>query len=333
MQSNNIVLENQPPSGAIVMAWGIFLLGPFAAFSPLNSWAGVLLTAVTALLGIYIFISIVYTRVSSGTDKLSNIGDIPFFGIGTWVAGSSVLAQLLLEYASWSLGPVYVLLVISTVVWIVYISAAAAKLAILVRDREKRKQAHGVLLLTTVSTQSLILLYVKMFPASFPIGIGAGLLGIGLLFYIASLPLILQRFWKHWANTNCMVHGALSISGAAAVKLALFPAGLLAGFWILTAAAFIFIESLEIFRAVKRIGHEGLVTGLGIYAVTQWSRNFTFGMFYVFTKNVSLPEAMSFLAPVKNGILAAGPWVLLVLLVVEGMLYIKDYIVTVKTDA
>lgn len=37
MQSNNIVLENQPPAGAIVMAWGIFLLGPFAAFSPLHS--------------------------------------------------------------------------------------------------------------------------------------------------------------------------------------------------------------------------------------------------------------------------------------------------------
>lgn len=32
MQPNSVFLENQPSSGAIVMARGIFLLGPFVSF-------------------------------------------------------------------------------------------------------------------------------------------------------------------------------------------------------------------------------------------------------------------------------------------------------------
>src|SRR5699024_12864366 len=53
--------------------------------------------------------------------------------------------------------------------------------------------------------------------------------------------------------------------------------------WGVSVIFFLFIEGMECVRAWKRYKRYHLSHGLFSYHVTQWSRNFTFGMFFAFT--------------------------------------------------
>src|SRR5690625_8044484 len=54
-------------------------------------------------------------------------------------------------------------------------------------------------------------------------------------------------------------------------------------FWLVVFLLVILIESTEVVRAISRIRLYGWNEGIFHYLITQWSRNFTFGMFYAFT--------------------------------------------------
>src|SRR5690606_34734493 len=83
----------------------------------------------------------------------------------------------------------------------------------------------------------------------------------------------------------------------------------------------------ECLRAVLRIRRYGLSRGIGVYHVSQWSRNFTFGMFYAFTLFLDLPRnplgQIHVLHTLKGAVIDYGAWVVLTLLINECLLFLK----------
>ena len=136
---------------------------------------------------------------------------------------------------------------------------------------------------------------------------------LGVFFYIVSFSLIVRRYAcegkaidldKGWFNTNCIIHGAMSITGLASAVCGVVPANLILLVWLWVISWFVIVEIIEIARAVKRIRLYGFADALLVYDPTQWSRNFTFGMLYAFTLNFDISQsaaANSFLRPAAWG--------------------------------
>ncbi len=96
---------------------------------------------------------------------------------------------------------------------------------------------------------------------------------------------------------------------------------MLATYWGLTLAVFVIVEAFELGRFAARVAAFGWREGVLIYDVSQWARNFTFGMFYAFTValvgSAGSTEPFGALAPVADAILRYGQYVVLLLLLVE----------------
>jgi hypothetical protein len=192
------------------------------------------------------------------------------------------------------------------------------------------QRANGLVLLTTVSTQSLVILAIALFPdvpllrqAALPLVL------LGYALYAVGAALILRRYlgqmgWRladDWENPNCILHGAMSITGLAAVTSGALPFPVCYATWLYAACMFVLVETVEAARLLQRWRLYGWRRGLGVYNVSQWSRNFTFGMFYAFTlafagafESDALPPAF---AAAQAVVLACGPYVVLALLVAE----------------
>ncbi|NHC43506.1 hypothetical protein G6549_27060 [Bacillus sp. MM2020_1] len=94
--------------------------------------------------------------------------------------------------------------------------------------------------------------------------------------------------------------------------------------WKVAFIIFISVESIEIYRLFKRIKHYGFNKAIFIYDVTQWSRVFTFAMFYTLT---SLLHTHLFIGSIViDTILNVGVWVVIILLMFELMLRFNDHI-------
>jgi len=105
------------------------------------------------------------------------------------------------------------------------------------------------------------------------------------------------------------------------------PPDLTLSIWLWAISWFVIIEIIEILRAVIRTRIHGLADGLFVYNPTQWSRNFTFGMLYAFTLNFDIAQsaaADTFLLPLHQVILQYFSWVVLVLLLLEIFVFLRD---------
>jgi hypothetical protein len=97
--------------------------------------------------------------------------------------------------------------------------------------------------------------------------------------------------------------------------------------WYYVLLVFVAVESLEVVRLVLRVKEHGWREGVLAYRVTQWSRNFTFGMFYAFT--LQLPDNATEIDPVawmpafRSLILTYGPYAVLLLLLIEFFIYVR----------
>jgi len=155
---------------------------------------------------------------------------------------------------------------------------------------------------------------------------------LGILFYAAGFALLVLRYrrpdWsltEDWPETNCILYGAVAITGAAALKSSVFPGGVLLGIWVFALLLLLLVEGMEVVRAVRRIRKYGWGRGVGVYAPAQWSRLFTLGMFYFFTQQgerIFPGEAGSFLRELRQWILDGGAWVIAVLLAAEIVLWV-----------
>jgi hypothetical protein len=102
------------------------------------------------------------------------------------------------------------------------------------------------------------------------------------------------------------------------------PAFLCLGLWLYVALVFVAVEGIEALRLWLRVREYGWRAGVGVYDVSQWARNFTFGMFYAFTaaalERFAPGADPAWLVGMQRAVAAVGPWVVLALLLIEGAL-------------
>lgn len=308
-------------SGSIIMALGIFTLGALQQI-PLIGQYGKTITLFLFLLWFLMLISFVPTLINNNFRKLLISSPIKSFAIGTWIAGTSVICILMVhEYQQLQIIIKYISM-FNLFAWIGYILFCINQFKRIIVQNLSR-DVHGVILLTTVSTQSISCLLINIFQGEISSKIIVLLIIVGIVLYLFSIVLILIRFIQKRStihelkNTDCIIHGALSISGLAMTQSQVFSSEFLIGFWYFVIALFILIEAFEIVRAVARVKLFGLKKALFTYDVSQWSRNFTFGMLYYFTFNlVTLYKGkISWIFQLQ--FLELFAWVVLILLVIE----------------
>lgn len=216
-----------PGSAAMIMALGIFLVGAIDTVVFIQSHIEYYFAIGLLILWCFVYglLSIQFFNRNFLTTFLSN--PISSFLVGTWIAGVSVLCHVLLKYfPSW----IYLIRIIATI----NVILALPFLILCFRNMIKlysseQRLVHGVLLLSTVGIQSIVLLWHKVFFV-LPVWLFEMVVLMGLGFYMLSMVLILKRYLRRggwtlvhdWTNTNCIIHGALSITGFAIVSTQVF---------------------------------------------------------------------------------------------------------------
>lgn len=317
-----------PSSGAIIMAIGIFSYKSIDGL-PLSPIWGEVLTIILVALAI-----VIYTKLTLQffqKDFLSPFLQNPVnsFVMGTWVAGISVLCNVLLKYFPEIIVGIRTIAIVNSTLGLLFLGWCIYNFIHLWKE-PRRHAMHGVILLSTVATQSLVILWIELFPYLTRIVV-IFVITLGILFYICGLLLIGIRYMKKkwrlqddWTNTNCIIHGALSITGLALSSSHLMSPGWLIVFWVIVLLFLIIIESIEITRAIKRVRDYGWNEGVFTYHISQWSRNFTFGMFYAFsvTMQNQLHE-QTLMNQIQENVLSVWVWVVITMLFLEITLYIK----------
>ncbi|ASK62643.1 hypothetical protein CFK37_11010 [Virgibacillus phasianinus] len=321
--------EDTPTAaGAIVMAIGIFL---YSAMQQFSFYAyGEIFAFILAAIWSLIVLAIMSTLLDHSFHKKHLKDPVHLFAVGTWVAGTSVLGNVIFQF-SLDLGIFpYIMGMLNILLYLWFLSYVFPAFLIIFKSSAK-DNAHGVLLLPTVGTQSIVLLLYNIFHRLLPAFGNICLISFGILLYIIGFYLIfrrylLQRNWNladDWKNTNCIVHGAISITGLATVTTEVFDYHFQFFLWMWAIVFFVLIEAVELYRAILRIKKFGIVGGVGKYDVSQWSRNFTFGMLYAFTARFQLPGSSSF-AHLRHVILTVGPWIVLLFLFIEIVIFFKS---------
>jgi hypothetical protein len=197
-------------------------------------------------------------------------------------------------------------------------------------------QITGRILLSTVATQSLVVFWAVVYPDTVNEWLARGVIGLGLVFYVLGFVLLVRRYvgrrdWSlatDWDNTNCIIHGAMSITGNAALRSGVLPPEMVLAIWLWTAVMFVLVELIEIARMVVRVAKYGWGQGVFSYNISQWARNFTFGMFYIFTllyrsRLGNVPDVnMPWLVAIQDGIVAWGQYVVLFFLAAEVTIFL-----------
>lgn len=319
------------PAGAIVMACGIFINGAMKNIPLLDKGAGRISAAMLLLLWIFIAASFINTYIQKSFKERHLKNPIKSFAIGTWVAGTSVCGIAVFQrLPELSILP-KAMFFLNILLWLFYATVLIRSYKTIYKNNLLNK-VHGVVLLATVSTQSLVVLGCTVFGERFPSLLSQGLISLGIVFYIVGFIFIIKRYFfdsswnveEDWQNTNCILHGAMSITGLASVVSKAVNYSLVLLIWIWILLWLLIVEGIEVYRAFKRIKKYGFAGGLAVYDITQWARIFTFGMFYTFTMRLNLKlSALSnhFMFNVQGIVLTYGTWVMVFILILEGLLF------------
>jgi hypothetical protein len=317
-------------TGAIVMAVGVF--GAAALQRIPNAGADLTKPIAAAVAAAWLAIASLIL-LSAAKDGISVRTDpvVESFAIGTWVAGSAMMGRMAMLAAPTALWLAKAAFIVSVGIWLWFIPRALRNLAFLLAAPELRP--NGIVLLSTVATQAVALVALRLYPAAPEIRWSAMvLLGMGAACYLIGLFLIVRRYvadmrWRlatDWDNNNCILHGGLSITGLTAVTSGLLDVWGVTLLWICTSIVFILVESIEVARAVERLRTLGWHDGIVVYDISQWARNFTFGMFYAFTVAFAERFAMGQRHPLLNGlreqVLSFGQYLVLLFLIAELVL-------------
>nr|WP_198044723.1 hypothetical protein [Lysinibacillus timonensis] len=310
-------------AGAFIMAMGIFLLGAILQFPLFEQYFADVLSILLIVLWLLMIGSFLYALLKGEYRLQLKLNPIKVFGAGTWIAGTSVLCILISNRLPELMYVFRLVLLLNVVCWLVFIVQCIIQFKKVIQSRSIEK-VHGVILLSTVSTQSIACLFINYFENKLIVPLSLFLIGLGFAFYLFSISLIVIRFVHkkrdihEWKNTDCIIHGALSITGLAMTQSQFFSFEILFVFWITVFSILVFVEMMEVCRAFIRLKDFGFRKGLFTYDISQWSRNFTFGMFYFFTYNlVTLYKDVSLLNHFMYGL----GWIVLALLLLECYLF------------
>jgi len=278
-----------PTAPAAIMALGIFLIGSIEMFPRIDQYFGSALAGLLIIIWLYMYGTLISQMIDIRFRHSLLNNPIHFFAIGTWIAAVSVLTIVVLKYFP-SLQPmIYTSAIINIACWSLFIFLAVSNLWKLTKMRQCN--VHGLILLATVATQSTAIMSKAVFPIISPwilifwIYLGFILYSCGFILLFKSY--VLNRNWNlatDWKNTNCIIHGAISISGVAMAVSGIFTPVTVIICWLTAFLLLIFVETIELIRAYIRIKALGLKQALFIFDTSQWARNFTFGMFFVLSK-------------------------------------------------
>ncbi len=322
------------------MTGGIFVIAALGAL-PVPEFIGrVLVLELLVVLG---YLAYSYLR-SAFEGRLGRIIRQPTsaFAVGTWVAGSAVLGRALVEVLPEWRAAAVALWAVAVLVWIFYLSLLPGAFRAAFDRSAGGFPATGVVLLSVVSTQSLVVSGDAVLPGGLPELVSAALTVCGYGFYALGLVLISRRYlfrsdWSladDWDDSNCILHGAMSITGLALVQTDVFSDGLATATWIWALAFFVFVEGVEVARAFVRVRGYGLRDGLFTYYAPQWSRNFTFGMFYAFTLQLYQSDtAAAWTAGLQGVIVTYGQYLVAALLLAEIGLFFYDRLKSPRGEA
>ncbi|WP_099157387.1 hypothetical protein [Virgibacillus ndiopensis] len=327
----------EPASGAIIMANGIFLIGAIDAFPILDIQLGRYLAFILLIMWIVIYKSLSVQFLHRDFLILFIQHPVNSFVIGTWIAGVSVLCNVFIKYFPDILLITQAIGILNTFLWLFFLMNCFYNFKQLLFDHQDYP-VHGAILLSTVGTQSIIILLNNVF-FRFPTYFSEAIIILGFIFYLAGMILIGNRYLKQknwtiaddWSNTNCIIHGALSITGLAIVTTNTFTPEFVTVFWLIVFALLIIVEVIEVIRAIKRIQLYGWNKGIFTYQITQWSRNFTFGMFYTFSLVMHLNPfypIQDSLYRFQEGFMKFWAWIVLAALIVQIAISVKSRIET-----
>ncbi|MDR6999966.1 hypothetical protein [Neobacillus niacini] len=315
---------------AAVMSLGIITQGVLSNFFGIHSLEKILSVINFALWGSFSF-SILMAFLSKKFREIHYSNPINRFGIGTWVAGTSICAILIAkQFSDWAL-IAKMISYLNFGLWFIYVLICIQAFFEL-NTKQLNKNVHGILLLTTVSTQSLVLVISAVYK-KVPNAVDHFLLTLGVCFYLISAFIIMKRYlsnsssWsveKDWNNTNCILHGALSITGLACIRSQAVNEQVIIVLWVCAATIFVLVESIEVYRMYKRMKSYGLKKAILIYDLSQWSRVFTFGMFFTFT--YMLAPGISALSAIQKIIITIGIWAVPCLLILEVCLCANHFL-------
>ncbi|MCP5514160.1 MAG: hypothetical protein H7A26_01705 [Spirochaetales bacterium] len=331
-------IPSPTPSGAIVMAIGIFINGALYSF-PLFTKAVRGMTVALFLLLCFIMYSYLQSAVKGNIREKHFSHPVAGFAVGTWIAGISVCSISIAQRIPEWLPVLRFLIAANLILWLVFVNTAVRHFSVLI-TKDQVGKVHGVLFLSTVATQSLVIAARVIFgPQKWYIAVAPWFLTLGIVFYIISFLLIVRRYIgqhlkinldSNWFNTNCIIHGAMSITGLASAVSGIVKPDAILAIWIWVIFWFAVVEAVEIARAVTRVRNHGFQKGLLVYNPTQWSRNFTFGMLYAFTMNFRIDKTMaagSALEGFRMLILSYFNWAVLFLLILEVLIFMSDRVI------
>lgn len=335
MLLNGTYRKIKPGAAAAIMANGIFLIGTIEAFPFIDVNVGKYLASLLVIAWVFIYKSLTIQFFHRHFLIPFLKHPVKSFAMGTWIAGVSVLCNVFLKYFPNLLFITQAIALLNTFLWLFFLVICFYHYKQLL-FYGPTVSVHGILLMATVGTQSIIVLLNNVF-FRLPTLFSEMIIVLGLLFYVVGLFLIIKRYvtekgWSladDWANTNCIIHGALSITGLAIVSAQTFSIKVIMVLWISILVLLIIIEGIEICRAVSRIKHYGWRKGIFTYDVTQWSRNFTFGMFYTFT--IYMHKSVYYMIPdqmydFQQSFMSIWAWVVLVSLFIQIAVYMRSRI-------
>lgn len=316
-------------AGSFIMALGIFLLGAIHQFPILNNYFGQILSVLLVITWLLMLFSFFRSLINRCYRNSLNTFPIKSFGAGTWIAASSVIGDLVVQRAPNFLPFVKFLVILNIVMWVCFIIFCVRQLKMIIKKQEI-ENTHGVILLSTVSTQSIVTLLVNVYGSNFAPTLMITLISLGILLYLFSFTLLFIRFttkWNNiheWKNTDCIIHGAVSITGLAMIQSESFTFHSIIFVWYVVFVLFALVETFEVTRGITRIKKYGWRKGIFTYSISQWARNFTFGMFYFFTANLVYTYTNESLT-LQNHFLKGLGWGVLILLIIQIFLLLNSF--------
>lgn len=317
-------------AGSIIMAIGIFLLGAIHQFPLLDEHFGRYFSAILVIVWLLLLFSFCFSLFIREYQNSLVSSPIKSFAAGTWIAGTSVVGIIMIHYFPVLTTGLTILLYMNVFLWFIYILFCIWQFKKII-GIGSIKDVHGLVLLSTVSTQSIACLLINYYQESISANIIFYLISIGIVFYVFSIILIGIRFsskWfdiHEWKNTDCIIHGALSITGLAMTQSRQFETDMLLVVWWVVFSIFVIVEMIEIIRGINRIKKLGWKKGIFTYHISQWARNFTFGMFYYFTYNLVNMMGKDLLNFQTEVMYVLG-WIILIILVTEIALLLSTII-------
>ncbi|MGV3464237.1 MAG: hypothetical protein ACO1OT_02965 [Heyndrickxia sp.] len=314
-------------AGAIVMATGILLLGAMQKVVSQHKELSILSTILVIFLLFILYMAFGRDMIRGLMWERHLRDPISSFGVGTWVAATSVSSLVIMNFAPFLKVIAITLFLLNCILTIGYVVIIIRNYLELFNPTGAilRGKVHGILLLACVAIQSMIAADQSVFGKHFISIYGTWLWWFGCFLYGLGLILILNRYIRfenhsltqNWMNTNCIIHGAMSISGLVGEMSGVVPPVILVGVWVYVMIAFIIIEGIEITRSIQRVKLYGWKKGLWIYHTSQWARNFTFGMLLAFTMHLHLRGILTPLRSMQDIVLYVGPYIVIALFAIE----------------